>query len=248
MEGPKVIFYPAVDIKNGKCIRLVQGLLEKEKVYNSDPVRQAKIFENDGAKWIHIVDIDGAFTGKPQNKKIILDICKNTKSNIQLGGGIRTLEEIDFLVSAGVSRLVLGTIAITQPEIVRKACNLYSEKIAIGIDSYNNKVAIEGWAKSSKFSEFEIINKYEDLGVKYFIYTDISKDGLLLGPNLERLELILNSTTANIIASGGVSCVEDLLKLKRIGKANLNGVVCGKAIYEEKFSVGDALRILNKDN
>ena len=157
------------------------------------------------------------------------------------------METIDLLISKGISRIVLGTVAITKPEIVKKACRLYPEKIAIGIDSNNNKVAIEGWVKSSKFSELEIIKKYEDLGVKYFIYTDISRDGLLVGQNLERLEEILNSTSANIIASGGVSCLDDLHKLNQIKKENLDGVICGKALYEKRVSVQNAIGILEKN-
>ncbi len=242
-----LIFYPAIDIKDGKCIRLTQGSLKKEKIYNSNPIKQAKEFEKDGAKWIHVVDIEGAFEGKPKNEKTVVDITKNTKSKIQLGGGIRSLETIDLLISKGISRIVLGTVAITQPETVKKACRLYPEKIAIGIDSNNNKVAIEGWVKSSKFSEFEIIKKYEDLGAKYFIYTDISRDGLLVGQNLERLEEILNFTRANIIVSGGVSCLDDLHKLNQIKKKNLNGVICGKALYEKRVSVQNAIGILEKN-
>lgn len=242
-----MIFYPAIDVKNGKCIRLVQGQLNKEKIYSINPIQQAKEFENGGAEWIHVVDIEGAFTGTPINQKIILEICKSTSAKVQLGGGIRSLETIEFLISKGVQRIVLGTIAITNPEIVKQACEVFPEKIAIGIDAHNSKVAIEGWAKRSTFSEFDIIKKYEDLGVKYFIYTDISKDGLLSGPNLDRLDLILTSTQSNIIASGGVSSLKDLKELVALRKKNLNGVICGKAIYEKKIVVPEAISILNKD-
>lgn len=242
-----MIFYPAIDIKEGKCIRLVQGQINKEKIYSTNPIQQAKEFENGGAKWIHVVDIDGAFNGKPRNQNIILEICKSTSAKIQLGGGIRRLETIEFLISKGVQRIVLGTIAITNPEIVKEACEAFPEKIAIGIDSHNSKVAIEGWAKRSTFSEFDIIKKYEDLGVKYFFYTDISKDGLLSGPNIDRLDLILDSTEANVIASGGVSSLNDLKELTGLRKNNLNGVICGKAIYEKKISVPNAISILTKE-
>ena len=241
-----MIFYPAIDIKDGKCIRLTNGLLEKIKVYDVNPINQAKIFEKNGAKWIHIVDIDGAFSGRLINQEVIKYICSETTCKIQVGGGIRKHQDIQNLFSCGVERIILGTAAVKDPKLVKDACENYPGKIALGLDSKNNKIALEGWSESSSVSEIELIKKYENVGISHIIYTDISRDGLLSGLNIQNLKYILSLTKINIIASGGVSCEEDLINLKKIDAFNLNGVICGKAIYEGKIKIDQAIKILNK--
>lgn len=241
-----MIFYPAIDIKEGKCIRLTNGLLEKIKVYDVNPVNQAKIFEENGSKWIHIVDIDGAFSGRLINHDVIKEICSETSCKVQVGGGIRRKQDIENLLSCGVERIILGTAAVKDPKLVKEACENYPGKIALGLDSKNKKVALEGWSESSSVSEIELIKKYEDVGISHIIYTDISRDGLLSGLNIQNLQYILSLTRINIIASGGVSCEEDLIKLKKIEAFNLNGVICGKAIYEGRIKIDEAIKILNK--
>ena len=239
-------FYPAIDLKNGKCIRLKKGSLKEITEYSSDPVKQALSFCEMGAKWLHIVDIDGAFKGESFNKEIILEIIKNIDCKIQLGGGIRDISTVEFFISNGVNRLVVGTTAVKNPRIVKQMCKLFPGKIALGIDARSGYVAVEGWSKLSKISIIDLAKKYQDAGVSALIYTDIEKDGVLEGMNHEELSKILNSTTMNVIVSGGVSTLDDLKKLKKLDAENLIGVISGRAIYENKFSVKDAIHILGE--
>lgn len=240
-----MIFYPAIDIKDGKCIRLEKGLLKNIKFYNENPVDQAKQFENDGCCWIHVVDIDGAFNGKPCNHEIIFKIKKNTKCKIQVGGGIRSIETIEKFLLNSIDRVILGTVALKDPNFVIEACKKFPGKIAVGIDSRNNKVSINGWSKSSNVSTEELVNKFEGAGVSAIIFTDINKDGLLKGMNFHQIKRLLKYTNIKIIASGGVSNIDDLKELKRINNNNLEGVISGKALYEGKILVSDAIKILS---
>ena len=239
-----MIFYPAIDLINGKCVRLSQGSLKHKKIYDVEPLDQIKNYEKEGAKWAHIVDLDGAFSGNQKNQKKIIELAKITKCNLQVGGGIRSLKTISKLISNGIKRIVLGTVAVQSPDFVINACKEFPEKIALGIDSINDKVSIEGWTKSENINDTDLINKFEDVGVTHIIFTDISRDGRMMGPNIKKLRNILNSTNIQVIASGGVASLNDLKVIKNMKKENLNGIICGKAIYEKKFSVSDALRIL----
>ena len=237
-------FYPAIDIKNGQFIRLKQGQLDKLTIYGDDPVAQAIKFCEEGAKWIHIVDIDGAFKGVSKNMDIILKIKNNVKSKIQVGGGIRELRTIKKLLDNNIDRVVLGTVALTDPPFVKKMCEKFPGKIAVGLDTKNELVATEGWAKESKMDFENFLKLYENTEVSNIIFTDIEKDGLMEGANFEQLKKILNLTKLNIIASGGVANLRDLARLKKIKSKNLKGVISGKAIYEKKFSVKEAIEIL----
>lgn len=237
-------FYPAIDIKDGKFIRLKQGRLDEVTVYGNNPVEIAKKFSEAGAKWIHVVDIDGAFKGKSINQKVILDIKKNSKTKIQVGGGIRTQESASFYLNNGIDRVVLGTIALENPKIIEQLCENYPGRIAVGIDAKKGMVATEGWSKTSTIEVGKLSKLYENIGVSCVIFTDIEKDGLMEGVSLNQLKNLLKNTKLNVIASGGVSSLDDLKKLKSLEKENLIGVISGKAIYENKFSVNKAVKIL----
>ena len=239
-------FYPAIDIKNGQFIRLKKGQLDELTIYGDDPVTQAKKFCEAGAKWIHIVDIDGAFNGASKNMDVILSIKNNVKSKVQVGGGIRKLKTIQKLLDHNIDRIVLGTVAVTDPPFVREVCEKFPGKIAIGLDTKNEFVATEGWAKKSKINFESFLKLYEDSSVSSIIFTDIEKDGLMEGANFVQLKKLLSLTKLNIIASGGVASLQDLAKLKNIKNKNLKGVISGKAIYEQKFSVKEAIEILEK--
>ena len=237
-------FYPAIDIKDGKFIRLKQGRLDEVTIYGDNPVEIAKKFSEAGAKWIHVVDIDGAFRGKSINQRVILDIKKNSKTKIQVGGGIRTKESASFYLNNGIDRVVLGTIALENPKIIEQLCENYPERIAVGIDAKKGMVATEGWSKTSTIEVGKLSKLYENIGVSCVIFTDIEKDGLMEGVSLNQLKNLLENTKLNVIASGGVSSLDDLKKLKSLEKKNLIGVISGKAIYENKFSVNKAVEIL----
>ena len=239
-------FYPAIDIKNGQFIRLKKGQLDELTIYGDDPVTQAKKFCKAGAKWIHIVDIDGAFNGASKNMDVILSIKNNVKSKVQVGGGIRKLKTIQKLLDRNIDRIVLGTVAVTDPPFVKEVCEKFPGKIAIGLDTKNEFVATEGWAKKSKINFESFLKLYEDSSVSSIIFTDIEKDGLMEGANFVQLKKLLSLTKLNIIASGGVASLQDLAKLKNIKNKNLKGVISGKAIYEQKFSVKEAIEILEK--
>ena len=239
-----MIFFPAIDIKEGKCIRLEKGLLKNIKIYNDDPVDQAKKFEKIGCNWIHLVDIDGAFSGSPINHEIIFEIKKQSRCKIQVGGGIRNLETIQKFLSNAVDRVILGTVAAKDPKFVKQACKSFPNRIVVGIDTKNEKVAIEGWSKTSDKTIYDSAKMYEDIGVTRIVFTDINKDGLLQGLNFYQIKKLSKSTKMNIIASGGVSSLNDLKKLKDLNLTNLEGVISGKAIYEKKFLVKEALQIL----
>ncbi len=237
-------FYPAIDIKDGKFIRLKQGRLDDITIYGNNPVDIAINFSNSGVSWIHVVDIDGAFKGERVNEKVILEIKKNTKCKIQVGGGIRNYKIACFYLDHGIDRIVLGTLALQKPEVVVKLCKKYPGKIAIGLDAKNGLVATDGWSKTSKKNISELAKLYENIGVSCLIFTDIEKDGLMEGVSESQLFKLLNETKLNVIASGGVSSLKDLTKLKKIRKKNLIGVISGRAIYEKKISIEDALKIL----
>ena len=237
-------FYPAIDIKDGKFIRLKQGRLDEVTVYGDSPVEIAMKFSESGAKWIHVVDIDGAFKGKSINQKVILDIKKNSKTKIQVGGGIRSQKSASFYLDNGIDRVVLGTIALEKPNIIEQLCENYPGRIAVGIDAKKGMVATEGWSKTSNIEVGKLSKLYENIGVSCVIFTDIEKDGLLEGVSLNQLKNLLKNTKLNVIASGGVSSLNDLKKLKSLEKKNLIGVISGKAIYENKFSVNEAIKIL----
>ena len=240
--------YPAIDLKDGKCIRLKKGNLEKITFYNSNPLDQAKEFIKLGAKFIHMVDIDGAFKGENCNHEIFIEIKKRIKCFIQVGGGVRNERTIAYLFENNIDRIVLGTIAVTNPKLVKKMSAKFPGKIAIGLDAKKGFVTTEGWSQTKKITVTELAKKYEDMGISHIIFTDIDKDGVLEGVSGDQLQELLESTNINVIASGGVSSLEDIKRLKRMSiyNQNLVGVIVGKAIYENKLRVDQAVNFLNE--
>ena len=230
-----MIIYPAIDLSEGKIVRLKQGNFSKKTIYNYNVKAQVNEFERYGAEWIHVVDLDGALSGKNENKKIIEEILGATNCNIQLGGGIRSLKNIESWIDLGVSRVIIGTAAIKNKELVRDAVRLFPKKISVGLDLLNEKVAIKGWTETvdNKSADF-YFKKFSDLGVESIIYTDISKDGLLSGPNIKKINYFQDIIEVPLVASGGVSSLDDLLNLK---KSNVFGTIVGKAIYDKKVDV-----------
>ncbi|BDU51485.1 1-(5-phosphoribosyl)-5-[(5-phosphoribosylamino)methylideneamino]imidazole-4-carboxamide isomerase [Haliovirga abyssi] len=237
--------FPAIDIRNGKCVRLTQGDYKKETIFFDNPVEVAKRFEEEGAGFIHLVDLDGALEGELKNRELIRDIVNNINIPVELGGGIRDLFRIEELLKLGVSRVILGTIAIKKPEIVKEAVEKFgAEKIVIGIDAKDGKVAITGWTEITKKDSIEFIKDMEKLGVKTVIYTDISKDGMLEGINLDIMKKILEETKINLVASGGVGTINDIIELNKLENEKLEGVIVGKAIYENRLNLKEVIKYL----
>jgi len=233
---------PAVDIKAGQCVRLVQGKADQETIYSNDPVAMACHWDEEGAQLIHVVDLDGAFDGKPVNVEIIKNIIYNSTVDIQIGGGIRTMDALSAYFDAGAYRIILGTIAHQQPEFVEQACKKYPGKILVGIDARNGKVAIQGWREVSDQSAADLAKSLESAGVAGYIFTDISKDGMMQGPNLEQIKEFASATTTPVIASGGVSRIEDVINLLALEKEGVEGMIIGKALYDKKLDYREILK------
>lgn len=227
-----MIIFPAIDILKGKCVRLIQGDYNQEKVYGDSPVAMAKKWEEKGAEYIHIVDLDGAKSGDSINKSVIKEIAENVNIPIQVGGGIRSLDIISFYLNSGVSRVIIGTAAIQDPEFLKEAVHQYSDKIAVSLDARNGFVATDGWTDTSEVKAIDLVKQLEQIGVKTIVYTDIAKDGMLQGPNLEEQRAINDATSMNVIASGGVTTKEDVNNLQTL---DLYGTIIGKALYDGKL-------------
>ena len=230
--------YPAIDIKNGQCVRLQQGLFDATTVYSNAPFEVAKQFEEVGAKFLHIVDLDGALQGMGANDEALAQIIKNVTIPLEIGGGIRTMQDIEHRLNMGVTRVILGTKAVESPEFVKEAIATFgADKIVIGIDAKDGMVAIKGWETISNVDAVTLALSMKDLGVKTIIYTDISKDGMLCGPNFVQTAKMVEATGLDIIASGGVSSMQDLEQLEKIG---VEGAILGKAIYEKRVDLKEA--------
>lgn len=229
-----MILYPAIDIRNGRCVRLLQGKDDQVTVYGQDPAAVAESWVQKGARRLHVVDLDGAFTGTPQNKAIVREIIQKTGVPIQIGGGIRSLEAAEEWLDAGADRIVLGTSAVKQPDLIAALAEKYGEKVVISLDCWEGMICVDGWVESSDLEAVAYANKLYGMGIRTIVYTDITRDGTLEGPNLEELINIKEKTAMNIIASGGVSSVEDVQALARIG---VYGVIVGKALYEGKVTL-----------
>ena len=230
--------YPAIDIKNGKCVRLRQGNFNDMTVYNDNPVEVAKDWIKNGASYIHLVDLDGAREGSGVNSDIIKEIANLSDVPVQTGGGIRTIEDIENKLALGVRRVILGTVAVKNPEIVKEAVEKFGDAIAVGIDAKNGMVAVSGWEEVSEVSAVDLCVKMRDYGVKTIIYTDISKDGMMSGPNIEATKEIVDATGIDIIASGGVSGMNDL---ENVDKINAHGAIIGKALYTGTINLKEAV-------
>ncbi len=237
--------YPAVDLKDGNCVRLVHGKENKMTIYEDDPIKQVKFFSNKGFKWLHIVDLNAAF-GKHDNKQVILQILKKMKNNIkiQLGGGIRSVEDIKFWIDAGVSRIVLGTFAFKNPDLINNLSDFFSKKLALGLDIKNKKIAVNGWTKLLEIDPIKYVNQID---AKYFdkvIYTDISRDGTLEGVNISQTKKFAKSIQIPIIASGGISNINNVKSLHDLRDIGISGVIIGKAIYEKKFDLNNLIKLI----
>jgi phosphoribosylformimino-5-aminoimidazole carboxamide ribotide isomerase len=225
-----MIIFPAIDLKDGKCVRLYKGDFGKTTIFNSSPYNQAIEFKKKGFTDLHLVDLDGALKGKSKNKKVIIKIIKSTNLNVQLGGGIRTLKQISFWIKNGVSTVVVGTMAIQNPKILKKACDLFPGRIAVALDVRNNFLAIKGWVKQTRINFLDFLKKLENLGLSRIIYTDINRDGTKTGINIKKLVKIVEIVNIPVVVSGGISNIKDVKQLKKINY--LQGVIIGKAIYD----------------
>lgn len=230
--------FPAIDLKDGKCVRLYQGEYNSAKIVAEDPLQTALNFAAKGSEYLHMVDLDGALTGTIENLNSISKIIRDVRIPIQLGGGIRSLDTIDMLIEKGLSRVILGTAALNNPSLVKGAIKKFGDKIAVGIDARDGYVAVEGWKTSSKIEYIDFAKEMESLGVKTIIFTDISRDGTLTGPNFEATGKMNDMVSCNIIASGGMKCLDDIKKLR---KMNMYGAIIGKALYSGNISLEDAI-------
>ena len=240
-EIPRVRIIPAVDIKDGKCVRLTQGKEDQETIYSDNPLAMAQHWDEQGAQLIHVVDLDGAFQGLPKNVDIIKDIINNSTVDIQVGGGIRSVEAIESYIKAGAYRVILGTIALKQPTLVKQACAEFPGKIMIGIDAQDGQVAVKGWTEVSTQTTSQLVKLMEPLGVAGFIYTDISRDGMLQGPNLFSIRQFAQETDLPVIASGGVGGIQDVVNLLSLESEGVDGMIIGKALYDKKLDYKEAL-------
>ena len=236
-----MLIIPAIDLKDGVCVRLQQGKKDAVTVYSHDPAGTAKKWEGMGAKVLHVVDLDGAFTGSQQNLKRIIDIRKSVKMTIEVGGGIRSITAVDKLISAGINHVIIGTAAIEDPAFVMEACSKFPGKIFIGIDAKDGKVAVKGWEEVSAIDAKELAKRVETVGIAGIIYTDISRDGMLTGPNIPALEDMINTVKIPVIASGGIATIDDIKALLEI--KDLWGAITGKAIYSGSLDLKEAIRM-----
>ena len=239
-----MILYPAIDLKDGQCVRLIRGEMGSATVFNDDPADQARAFEAAGFQWLHIVDLNGAFAGKPVNADAVEAILSAVSIPVQLGGGIRDLDTAAAWLERGVRRVIFGTAAVTAPDVVREACRIYSERIVIGIDAREGRVATEGWASDSTVLATDLATEFTSAGAAAIVYTDIERDGAMDGPNLSATESFVRNTGVPVIASGGVASLDDLAALKRIAHLGLNGVISGRALYDGRIEPTDALQLL----
>ncbi|GIV16549.1 MAG: 1-(5-phosphoribosyl)-5-[(5-phosphoribosylamino) methylideneamino] imidazole-4-carboxamide isomerase [Armatimonadota bacterium] len=230
--------YPAIDLRGGRCVRLLQGQFDAETVYSDDPVQTALRWQSEGARWLHIVDLDGARTGKPQQLHILENIVDAVRVPIQFGGGIRAEHHLFKALEAGATRVVLGSVVITSPEFAERVFREWGERVVLGVDVRDDKVAIHGWQEQTKVDALELIQRMAELGARRVIVTDISRDGTLQGPNLQLLKRLVQEAGIPVIASGGVSSLDDLLALKETG---VEGVIIGKALYTGSINLRDAM-------
>jgi phosphoribosylformimino-5-aminoimidazole carboxamide ribotide isomerase len=243
-----MLIIPAIDLKEGKCVRLEQGLMDKATVYSDDPATTAKHWESQGAELLHVVDLNGAFAGVPKNLDAIKAIRAAIKIPIEVGGGIRDTETIKTLVSLGIDRIILGTTAIENPAFVQEACNAFPEKIIVGIDAKDGMVAIKGWAEVTNVKATNLAKKMQDHGVIAIIYTDIKRDGMLSGPNIEATQALARELHIPVIASGGVHTMKDIEKLLAIRHAGVSGVITGKAIYSGSLNLKEAITFVKMND
>lgn len=237
-----MILFPAIDLKDGKCVRLKLGDMDAATVFNDDPAAQAAEFERQGFEWLHIVDLNGAFAGRPVNTPAVEAILSAIEMPAQLGGGIRDMATIEHWLENGIRRVILGTVAVRDPELVRAACKRFPGRIAVGIDAKGGKVAVEGWAETSELTAIDLAGRFEDAGVAAIIYTDIDRDGILAGLNLPSTLALAEAVSIPVIASGGLASMADIDALLEPQHAILEGAISGRALYDGRIDVPEALR------
>ncbi len=238
-----MLVIPAIDLRGGQCVRLEQGKLEKETIFSKDPVFIAKLWQAQGAKMLHIVDLDGAFCGVSQNTRIIKKIIKAVNIPVEVGGGIRNFKTIKKLLSKNINRVVLGTVAVYDPSLVRKSIEEFGKRVVVGIDAYGGKVAISGWKDVTSVKAIELAKKLESWGISEIIFTDIAKDGMMQGPNMRSIKKIAKAVNIPIIVSGGISSLKDVKKIKKLEKYGVRGMIIGKALYTEAVKLKEAINI-----
>ncbi|MBL8792036.1 MAG: 1-(5-phosphoribosyl)-5-[(5-phosphoribosylamino)methylideneamino]imidazole-4-carboxamide isomerase [Rhizobiales bacterium] len=239
-----MILFPAIDLKDGRCVRLKLGDMAQATVYNEDPAAQALAFERQGFRWLHVVDLNGAFAGQSVNGAAVEAILKATRNPVQLGGGIRTLDHIEHGLSKGLARVILGTVAVRDPELVKLACRRFPGRIAVGIDAKGGKVAVEGWAEASSLEVIELAKKFEGAGVAAIIYTDIDRDGILAGINWDATIALSDAVSIPVIASGGLASLADIRRMLQPDAHRLEGAITGRALYDGRIDAAEALKLI----
>jgi phosphoribosylformimino-5-aminoimidazole carboxamide ribotide isomerase len=239
-----MILFPAIDLKNGQCVRLRQGEMAEATVFNTDPAAQARAFEQQGFEWLHLVDLNGAFAGRPVNADAVEAILAAMHIPVQLGGGIRDVDTVVTWLDKGIDRVILGTAAVRDPSFVREAARDFPGCIAVGIDARDGKVAVEGWAETSEITALDLARRFEDAGVAAIIYTDIARDGVLAGLNLEATAALARAISIPVIASGGLTSIEDVRALLRPDYARLEGAIAGRALYDGRLDPAEALALI----
>lgn len=237
-----MIIYPAIDLKEGQCVRLVQGKAENKTVYSSEPGNMAKSFQSQGAEWLHVVDLDGAFKGQPENMEAIKQIAAQISIPFQVGGGLRRKQDVENVLKLGAARVIIGTRAVTSPDFIKELLDAFGqERIVLGLDARDGLVAIEGWVEKSNLRALDFAKTMYEVGVKTAIYTDVSRDGLLQGPNLDAIRQMAEESGLQIIASGGVSSVDNITSLHAMESVGVSGAIIGKALYDGKITLKNAL-------
>ena len=239
-----MILFPAIDLKDGAAVRLLRGEMGTATLYNPDPAAQARDFAAAGFQWLHIVDLNGAFEGRPVNRAAVEAVLGATELPVQLGGGIRDMATIEAWLEAGVRRVILGTAAVKNPDLVRRACKAFPERIVVGIDAKAGRVAVEGWAEVSELEATELARRFADAGVAAIVYTDIERDGALQGVNAEATAALAEAVKLPVIASGGVASLDDIARLLAVAEVGIEGVICGRALYDGRIDPGSAIALI----
>jgi phosphoribosylformimino-5-aminoimidazole carboxamide ribotide isomerase len=240
-----VILFPAIDLKDGLCVRLQQGDMARATIFNRDPAQQAQAFEIQGFKHLHVVDLDGAFAGKPMNVTAVERILETVGSCVQLGGGIRDMTTIDGWLEKGVNRVIIGTAAVRDPALVKEAAKKYPNRIAVGLDARDGRVAVDGWAETSELSALDIARRFEDAGVAAIVYTDVARDGMLGGINLDATIALAEAISIPVIASGGLASIDDIKAMLEPRAKKLQGVIAGRALYDGRLDAAEALALIH---
>lgn len=239
-----MILFPAIDLKDGKCVRLIHGDMAQATIFNDDPAAQARAFQAQGFEYLHVVDLDGAFAGKPMNAAAVESILRTVAMPLQLGGGIRDIRTIEGWLGKGVARVIIGTAAVRDPDFVRAAARAHPGRIAVGIDAKDGRVAVEGWAKVAELAAVDLGRRFEDAGIAAIIYTDIARDGVLKGLNIEATLALADALTIPVIASGGLASLADVRRLLAPDCARLAGAIAGRALYDGRLDTAEALRLI----